>query len=670
MIEVGQLVTGIDNAPYGITTEESLCLVEKIDVDYIYVLVVAHAKGSTCRNWVKERYFVPCTYAEFMEKYPDAKLTTSKYSAEELNKIKKVEEIKMELRMNKEKIGSYALIEQERESLRKEIKDLLEEYNYNPTDKGINAILDEWIKNKGWMINLFKKHPNYNGKFQIAFDSDYSRACDKNILSGFQNYFVRTAKGLLLKEKIIGGFSYEETYEIYNRLQNIVDKLYDMRYSYKYYASDYDEKEKERARWEKKYKAYRKCFREDTLVKDGRIVYDGESYKEYRKVYDFSGMLYTMCEPIADENFAKKVNEYFPKVKAVAGQKVSRIVGKIAKQLGIDKDPDWNREYAKYSDAINPLAVKRHTVLSCHPIDYFTMSFGNSWASCHTIDKTNKRGMPNDYEGCYSSGTLSYMLDESSFVYYTVDKDYNGNEYELQDKISRNMFHIGKDKLIQARVYPQATDGETGIYKQIREIAQKVIADCLGVPNIWKNVKGVDECYSVTESYGAHYRDYTNFSDCNVSYLKDETDTVNRSRIDIGHDPICPHCGKTHTYQKAIECQECYTNEIECENCGYYYSRQSMHEIDGEWYCEDCCFYCEYHEEWEVGDPGEQIYVDGYGHICEDALESDDFYICNRCGHVGVVDCDDDHIETENGRHYCGYSCAERDGYRSTSDGE
>lgn len=673
MIEVGQLVTRRpDSTRYNVTTDKSLCLVEVVNDYEILVKVVAHANGKYYRGWVETEYFIPCTYAQFMEKYPDAALTSS-YSAEELNKInngESKEETKMELVMNKEKIGSYELTVEERESLRKEIKDLLEEYNYNPTDVGVNAILDEWIKNKGWMINLFKKHPNYNGKFQIAFDSDYNRVCDKNILSSFQNYFVKTAKKLLLKEKILGGFSYEETYVIYNRLQAIVDRLYALRYDYKYYVPDYKEKEKELERWEKKYKAYRRGFTNGTLYHEGYIVYDGESYKEYQKVYNFGETLYYMREHIADETFANKVNEYFPKVKAVAGQKVSRIVGKIAKQLGIDKDPDWNREYAKYSDAINPLAVKRHTVLSCHPIDYFTMSFGNSWASYHTIDKTNKRGMPNDYEGCYSSGTLSYMLDGSSFVYYTVDKDYNGNELELQDKINRNMFHMGEDKLIQARVYPQATDGETGIYKQIREIAQKVIADCLGVPNMWKNVKGVDECYSVTDSYGTHYKDYTNFSDCNVSYLKDETEAINKNRIDIGHNPICPHCGKAHTYEKAIECRECYASEIQCDNCGYTYSRQSMHEIDGEWYCEDCCFYCEYHERWEVGDPGDQIRIDNYGRICEDALDdSEIFYTCNRCGRIGLVDRDD-YIETEDSRHYCDYRCAERDGYRETSDGE
>lgn len=673
MIKVGQLVTRRPGETrYSITTEEALCLVEKVEGCRIEVRVVAHVTGRSCHDWVDGNYFIPCTYAEFMKKYPGA-ILTSMYSAEELSKINNEEiegGVKMDLKMDKEKIGSYDLTEEERKSLRAEIKDLLEEYDYDPTDTGVNKILDEWIKNKGWMINLFKKHPNYNGKFQIVFDSDYNRVCDKNILFSFKEYFYRVAKKKLLKNVILGGFSYGETKDIFDKMRGIVSRLDDLYYEWGYRAPDYKEKGQELIRWEKKYDLYRRKINEGSLVREGYDIYNIEDYDTYRKIRDFADELYYMKEHIADEKFANLVNKYFPKVKAVVGQKVSRIVGKIAKQLGIDKDVDWNKEYAKYCDAINPLAVKRHTILSCHPIDYFTMSFGNSWASCHTIDKTNKRNMPNDYEGCYSSGTLSYMLDGSSFVYYTVDKDYNGNELELQDKINRNMFHMGEDKLIQARVYPQATDGEEGIYKQIREIAQKVIADCLGVPNLWKNIKGSRECSDVTSSYGTHYRDYTSFSDCNVSYLKGETELVNINRISIGHNPICPNCGREHDYEKAIECEGCYCGEVQCYECGEYYDREDMHEIDGGWYCEDCCFYCDYHERWEVGCRDDQTWVDGYGRVCDEAMDSGDFYTCDRCGDVYLIEGDYNYIETEDGHHYCGINCAERDGYRCISDGE
>ena len=568
----------------------------------------------------------------------------------------------MELRMNKESIGNYVLTTEERETLRTEIIDLLEDYNYNPTESAVDKIIDEWVKNKGWMINLFKKHPNYNGKFQIVFDTDYSRCCNKDALYQFSTWLYYRAEEMFRVPVKRGAFSYTEVKNIYSSLNNMCNSMADINAYYGYKSSvngrDLTEMRKERDRWMSLYNAYRT---DENILITGGYAYDNEKYRMIDKMRNINILLNNYTEHIADEDFVQRINSLFPEVKAVAGQKVSRIVNKLCNLTGINKHPDYNREFAKYSDAINPLSIKRHTILSCHPVDYLTMSFGNSWASCHTIDKDNSRHMPDNYSGCYSSGTLSYMLDESSFVYYTVDKSYDGDRYELQDKINRNMFHMGEDKLIQARVYPQATDGETGIYRQIREIAQKVIADCLEVPNMWKNVKGSSECDDMIRSYGTHYRDYTSFSDCNVSYLKGETEDVNRNRIYVGHDPICPSCGRTHRYQEAIECESCYDGMKECSCCGHTGSESEMHYIDGEWYCGDCSFYCDYHECWEAEDC---TYVEGYGHVCDDALDDGNIYYCKHCGrHFWSGSRYDNHIRTEDETDFCGTSCAERAGY-------
>lgn len=260
--------------------------------------------------------------------------------------------------------------------------------------------------------------------------------------------------------------------------------------------------------------------------------------------------------PFINEDFAAMINDRFP-IKAVAGQKLSRVINKLCHYLEIDKDKDYNKEFAKFSDAVNPLTIKRHTVISVHPVDYLTMSFGNSWSSCHTIDKENIRCMSNSYHGAYSGGTMSYMLDETSVVFYTVDGKYDGNELELEPKINRNMFHIGEDKLIQGRVYPQTNDDKNSIYEQFRNIMQKVIADCMGKPNIWKLKRGTCACAEVIESKGVHYRDYENFNDCNVSYLKLDNDSYNENEIIVGHEQICPCCGKVHKREDCIECEDC-----------------------------------------------------------------------------------------------------------------
>ena len=669
MFQVGDFIRGIlidGRAEYGITNERGLCEILEIQEDgWASVKLVAHISDWCFSEYeVELKYFEPCTLGQYLELYPNARL------CDKLNEIKlsiKKENEKMELRMDKEKIGSYVLTVEERETLRSEIIELLEEYDYNPSGYAVNKIIDEWVKNKGWMIELFKKHPNYNGKFQIVFDTDYTRCCNKDILSDFAYWMYYKSEQVLKTPVQLGKFSFTECKYNYVKLNKVCEYMegiimrgYD---NVSVNGRNFTETKRERNRWLAKYEAYRS---DEKITISGDEAYDREKFKMIDSMYYFHTYLKGYTEHIATEEFAQKVNGYFPTIKAVAGQKVSRIINKICKLIEVDKHPDYNREFARYADAINPLVIKRHTILSCHPVDYLTMSFGNSWASCHTIDKGNRRGMPDNYSGCYSSGTLSYMLDGSSFVYYTVDKEYNGNEYELQDKINRNMFHMGEDKLIQARVYPQATDGETGIYRQIREIAQKVIADCLEVPNMWKNVKGTGECCDVIKSQGTHYTDYHSFSDCNVSYLKGNDDTVNRNIITVGHKPICPSCGEMHTHQEAIECENCYSDGVKCAHCGYRYDTENMHYIDGYWYCEDCCFYCEYHDEWETGS---STYVENYGDVCDDALDEDEFYECDRCGYWFYTESTrNEHIETEDGNHYCCRDHARRDGYIEVGD--
>lgn len=679
MFNVGDLITGTSGTHYGITNNRSLCVVTKVNNSTdIYVKVIGHTWEDHIKNTdyenddygfrVSASYFIQTTMEEYKAKYPNAYFL----SDEEIAKLipdyqsatttttttTKKEEIIMN-HMNKTE--TYTLTVEERQSLHCEIMDLLTDLpstSYNPSDSAINAIIDEWVKNKGWMINLFKKHPNYNGNYQIAFDADFNRVCDKNILYSFKNYL----RSVIAKPQEVRRYccTYSEMISIYKKLNNVADYMsYIISKGYsdvRVNGRNFEETLKEKLDWNKKILAMQ---RDKTLYVDsfnGR-AYDQETYNLYNNSIAFANYIPNYTEHIATEEYAKQINAWFPTIKAVAGQKTSRIVGKVCKLLGVDKHPDYNREFAKYSDAINPLVIKRHTIFSCHPVDYLTMSFGNSWNSCHDIGHMDV--------GCYSSGTLSYMLDESSFVFYTVDKDYDGDAYELQDKINRNMFHIGEDKLIQARVYPQTTDGETGMYRQIREVAQKVIADCLEMPNMWKNVKGTSECCKNIDSYGTHYTDYEYFDDCNVSYLKtSEEDLFNKARIKVGHSPICPSCGTIHSHEGSIECYECYNDEVRCACCGDYHDREYMRYIDGEWYCDDCCFYCDYHNEYETG---EYYRVNGSGdRICEAALEESDRYA--KCEYCGNVDYLEDMIETEDGHFYCDSDHAEADGYTETSE--
>lgn len=680
MFNVGDVVTGNERAWYGITDKYSLCIVTKVDSNTMFHLkLLGHRYGTNLTNpgygseygyKVAQEYFTATTVEEFVALHPDYHYvddineTVQSILKNEPNK----EETTMETVMNK--AVATVLTEEEIKELRVEIIDLLKKYGYNPTERAVNKIINEWVANKGWMIEMFKKHPNYNGRFQIVFDADYERTLDRNVVNKFRRYLSDVSANLFRKEARIGCFTYRELDVICSKLGSIKSRIEDLRYAgAKTIVVDGKTEKEIGAEYDYFYKKREAFKRHPNVYISGGNAFDNEAYKIYSNMHNVIAEIYRTKEHLATEEFVKVINENFPETKAVVGQKVSRIITKLCTKLGITNDAEWNREFAKYSDAINPLTIKRHTILSIHPVDYLTMSFGNSWASCHTIDKRNLRGMPDDYNGCYSGGTLSYMLDTSSFVFYTVDEKYTGTLFELQDKINRNMFHMGEDKLVQGRVYPQANDGENGLYKQIREIAQKVVADCLGVSNMWKNVKGTDECYKTITSRGVHYTDYTSFSSCNVSYLKrdkaetdtEEDDIFNNVKIVVGHDPICPSCGCEHDWTECIECSDCYDDGCHhCENCGDTYDEDDMYYIDGDWYCSDCCFYCDYHERYEAGES--DYYVDGYGHICEDAYENGDFASCERCGDVFWTEhgCA---IETEDGSWFCCEDCARREGY-------
>lgn len=253
------------------------------------------------------------------------------------------------------------------------------------------------------------------------------------------------------------------------------------------------------------------------------------------------------------------------------------------------------------------------------------MSFGNSWASCHTIDKNNYRDMPNSYHGAYSSGTISYMLDKVSIVFYTVTAAYNGNQYYFEDKINRCMFHYGEDKLVQGRVYPQDNDDNAdNIYKDIREIVQKIIADCEGMTNYWTTKKGVDEIGDYTNHGGTNYPDFRYYNNCCISFPKEKE--INPTVITIGNKPICIECGDTHNNQENINC--CDAGCV-CENCGDAMDEDDVCYVNGHRYCRDCVVYCDYCEEYVLSDSARWVdSVDTY--VCDDCLD-DRFIYCAHC---------------------------------------
>lgn len=359
-----------------------------------------------------------------------------------------------------------------------------------------------------------------------------------------------------------------------------------------------------------------------------------------------------------DGYLAEVINRDYPDLKIVEGQKTSRAVNKILSSLGY-KGRSYEQQFAKYADALSPLQIVRHTVISLNPNDYLLMSNGNSWSSCHTIDKHNNSG---GYSGCRCSGTLSYMLDGTSFVFYQVDKEYTGDNLELQPKIIRQMFHYDNGVLIQGRLYPQCNDGKNSLYVPTRAVVQKVIADALGIPNLWRKKGGTDTCRDFSKSYGTHYRDYTYQSECNVSRIFELIpDGVDNRKVNIGTNPICPICGKEHSREEWLYCSSCGNHsgngEVSgyyCADCGEWIDEDDVAWVGDDPYCRDCAEWCEHCEEWVR--PGCTEYIPSTGeNVCSHCRE-EYFITCEGCGEIHPIARMHEDVH-EN--YYC-LSCSER----------
>jgi hypothetical protein len=554
--------------------------------------------------------------------------------------------------------------------IRKEAENLLEEYNYPYSDHGLQVLFSTYAENKKKLISLFSKHPNWNPeRLYISFSADLHRNCDMESAKVFFDWILKeNTKKASENNAVCEGRTYDEWYNIWwNNQKNEEGK----------HAIECMRKiDKENAKFVDFH--YHSCLTYFLSPEMNDKISAFEDFIKYVEKRVNSSSVLTNTEEFNDAEyinnlfgFLKKENGN-PLLRVQNGQKWSRVVNKVCTIYGYNKivdmqtsewytdgvyhsrtqDKGYNYQFAAFADSINPFTITRHTVLSLNPIDYWTMSFGTNWASCHTIDKNNTRGSSNSYSGCYSSGTESYMLDESSFIMYTVTPDFDETRgLENADKERRCVFFYGEDKLIQSRVYPDGRDGgDASIAGDFRSIAQKVIAECLNAPNLWMLERKTASHYIDTAYGSTHYTDYTHYSDNTVSFLKrsENDNEKNVKMIPVGHEPICPNCGNTHTYEENILCPVCCDEGVVCAECGAVVNMEdAIYDEDTErYYCDsDCarrdgCYYCENVDEFH----SDHVYYDDY--------YNDYFY-----------DRDEEHITTADGSVFMDSYNAENAGY-------
>ena len=534
--------------------------------------------------------------------------------------------------------------------------------------------------------DLFSRHPLWNNKLHsIVMDCNLERCINRDDIDLFFSWIKYNYLESMEEEKIDG--------QSFSDFVRMLESFYRIRRAYSALLDDqicnsnicdmtYDAVKIEIAILEEKYH----LFQEEHKELHDRWVSKND-YKSYRALCNLLDSFFyeENFDQFVTESYMENIDKFEKeteiKLNAVKGKKVSRVINTLCVALELNKikdikttysgreyDDGYNRQFAKFADAINPITYNQKVIIATDRIAFLTASLGHKWTSCYTMDKYNIRDDGSDnYSGAYSGGTTSYGSDKTTFVLYTIKNDYEG-EPTLTDKINRCFFSLGEGKIIQSRNYPDGRDGgDNSLAKQFREIVQKVVSECYDIPNLWVTKKGTDECQSVITYDGAGYRDHICYSDCNVSYWKGENDftILNTNKIVLGSKSICPSCGSMTDYNECVVCYSCQEDAagcIECYECGSECDAEDMVEIDGNYYCTSCAFYCEYHGEWEVG---EYTYIRGYGHVCDFALDVGGFSECKQCGDYFY---NDDGIFAYDGTPFCCDECAEAEDYVICND--
>lgn len=402
-----------------------------------------------------------------------------------------------------------------------DIMTLLTTYNHRNSEHGVCTMLHTFFTNKEPLIQKFISSPHYIGNLRISLRREFARGNNARDVSSFcRDFELNVGAKDLIWSRIDEHGKTMADYMMTGTKSVGVKKLHDATFVKQLKNARGNMSEFDDSGYTKKSKASAQTFH--------NII-----------VGDFA----SIPHPSLNSSHVKTIRSHDSSLKLSSGLKTSRAFNRVCEAYGITKAANYNKLFAQYADLVSDLKRELDFYISLNPYDYLTMSFGNSWASCHSIDKQNIRNIPNYYSGGYCGGTLSYMLDGTSIITFAIDKE---ADVQQSGKIYRNMFHFGNNMLMQSRVYPQSNDGGTDLYKTFRDIVQAEFSLMLGLSNnAWDHLGNRIECKNRVDSDGVHYRDYVYRDDCNISCPTELRRTINDdSYMTVGHSGICAYCGE------------------------------------------------------------------------------------------------------------------------------
>jgi len=298
---------------------------------------------------------------------------------------------------------------------------------------------------------------------------------------------------------------------------------------------------------------------------------------------------------IADILISISKNEFAENKKE--DMKISKYLKKQFKENNLEfnnfivlNDKNWSLlDYInlQISKLIPKMIVKDSIIISIDPVDFLTMSSGNSWQSCHRIRGEN------------ASGTLAYMADQSTVICYTRSSTQKarvdgkeGIQINYPAKKWRQVayLNIEQGSAIFSRHYPDIREQYS---KQARILLNRQIAKYHNIESNYTIKRNItDTNYSlidIIETGNLQYPDYKH-SKFDVTIQKNIN--VNYPiKFFIGEFPFCIHCKcEIIDNNEILLCDDCLNlNRFTCYRCG-----DSVDEEDvfvnryGDPHCERC----------------------------------------------------------------------------------
>ena len=358
--------------------------------------------------------------------------------------------------------------------------EVLESHGYDARKSAVRSIYNEWEKQKSYLIELFRKSPNWDEEnlcIKIEGEEKHTPHAD-----GMQNALYD------IRRKIGANIGCKKTE--FNLFWDIIDLF--------------------------------------TAWNHGKYTIGNETADRFAKSFD---------------TIKTRVN---------VGAKITRVIRGIIEELGLNDYPDFEKHYAKFSDEFSTADKKVIYTISVNPLDYLLMSNGNSWSSCHYIDAGNS-------DRCYQSGTISYMIDNCSFVFSTILKSDAKPMLATSKKYKRQMFMHSDIAVLQSRLYPNYKD--TDYSQKVWEIVKNELDSCNGTKTFYNDLRYNDVAdYFIGAPDSTHYEDYT-YSEYNIILHRlDKDNDAIVAPTPIGSIPMCVHCGCDHTEEDTLYCCDCRDN--------------------------------------------------------------------------------------------------------------